>query len=193
MDLSEVGRIVTTALTRKNSVQIYRHIDSLSVKCNFSDDRLYRYKLTATKQDASKHTKIVCVIMQNPSYANNDIADKSVNFLEQLIFESNFDYFNEVKKMIVVNQYAEIKTEDFIPNDNSIGKDNDNNIKQAINESDIIIVAWGASNKYSERKEFVHQLLRSTSNKKILKTKKHPSLGSLKEEFLETYTSFNKS
>lgn len=194
MNLSKIGKVVSTALEHKNSVQIYRHIEGLKIDCEFDDTKeslLLRYKLTATL-NAKSDGKTVCVIMQNPSYANEDISDKSVNFLEQLIFQKDIDYFKDVYKIVIVNQFAEVKTEDFIPNDNSIGKRNNSIIEQEIKNSEIIIIAWGSSNKFNNRKEFVHNILNSITSKIILTTKKHPSLGSLNKEFLSDYSEYKK-
>lgn len=191
MKLDEIGRIVATALERKNCVQIYRHIEGLRISTVFSNDLKYRYRLIAETGDAMADGLTACVIMQNPSYANGDIADKSINFLEQLIFKQNLSAFKNVRKMIVVNQYAYILTEDFVPNENSNGDKNDDAIEQAINESDIVVVAWGVSNSFENRKDFVHELLRKSTHKKILGTRKHPSLGSLKD-FLFEYNKHNE-
>ena len=194
MNLNNIGKVVATALERKNSVQIYRHIEGLNIDCEFDDTKetlLLRYKLTATLNAKSKG-KTVCIIMQNPSYANEDISDKSVNFLEQLIFKKDIDYFKDVYKIIIVNQFAEVKTEDFTPNDNSIGERNNDIIEQEIKNSEIIIIAWGSSNRFNKRKKFVHKILNSMSSKTILTTKKHPSLGSLNKEFLSNYSEYKK-
>lgn len=192
MNLDAIGRIVAAALKRKNCVQIYRHVEGLKISTVFSDDLKYRYRLFAETGDAMANGLTVCVIMQNPSYANDDIADKSINFLEQLIFKQNLSTFKNVRKMIVVNQYAYILTEDFVPNENSNGDKNDDAIEQAINESDIVVVAWGVSNSFKNRKDFVHELLRKSTHKKILGTRKHPSLGSLQEDFLFEYHKHNE-
>jgi hypothetical protein len=193
MNLNEIGRIVVTALERKNCVHIYRHVMGLRISSVFSDDLKYRYKLIAETSDIKDGDLAVCVIMQNPSYANDDIADKSINFLEQLIFQKKLKVFENVKRMVVVNQYAQILTEGFKPDENSNGGDNNASIEQTIIKSDIIVIAWGASNSFKDRKEFVHKLLRESTSKIILATKKHPSLGSLSEDFLVEYTEFNAS
>jgi len=31
-----------------------------------------------------------CVVMQNPSYADEDVADKSVQFMEKIVFKKVF-------------------------------------------------------------------------------------------------------
>ena len=125
--------------------------------------------------------------MQNPSGANEDVADKSVQFIEKLIFNEGYKEFDNVQKIIVVNQFAQIQTKDFKGNDKTIDLKNDGHIKSAINESDIILVAWGKNNNYRDRQEAINCKLRLTNNKKMYKTKKHPSRGFYKN-FISDYT-----
>ena len=73
--------------------------------------------------------------MQNPSVANVEIADKSVQFLEKLIFTKGYSEFRNVKKIIIVNQFAFIKTNDFNGSELHIGQKNDVHILEAIRES----------------------------------------------------------
>lgn len=51
--------------------------------------------------------------------------------------------------------------------------------------SDIVLIAWGRDNPYSERKEAVNNMLAEHSGKTLLETNKHPSRG--------TYTNFVKA
>lgn len=166
----------------------YNHIDNLKVTAKFSDDNKFRYKLEAIKTDRiDSDRKTVCVIMQNPSDANENVADKSVQFIEKLIFNEDYKEFENVYKIIVVNQFAYIQKKDFKGDDGVIGSENDEYIKSAINESNIILVAWGKSNSYYDRQKAVNCMLRLTSNNKMYKTKSHPRVGSYKN-FISAYT-----
>ena len=108
-------------------------------------------------------------------------------FIEKLIFNEDYKEFENVCKIIVVNQFAYIQTNDFKGNDLTIGAENDRYIKSAINDSDIILIAWGIGNKYYDRQKAINTMLRLASNKKIYKTKSHPSRGNYKN-FISTYT-----
>lgn len=79
--------------------------------------------------------------MQNPSYASVDIADKSVQVLERVIFEKGLVEFNGVERLIVVNQFAFIQTKDFIGTDAQIGTRNDQAIASAVDESEMVLIA----------------------------------------------------
>ncbi len=155
---------------------IFQHIEGTSADAIFSSCNKYRYKLTI-QNDNSSGSETVCVIMQNPSVANAEIADKSVQILEKLIFTKGYSEFSNVQKIIIVNQFALIKTKDFKGLESDIGEKNDEYILEAIRESDIILIAWGRGNRYSVRKEAVNNMLAEHFGKNLLETKKHPSRG----------------
>lgn len=153
----------------------YLHIEGVKVKAKFSKDRKYRYLLTVDLEKASARGKTACVVMMNPSYANEEIADKSVQFMERIVLQKNLPEFKGVTRLIVLNQFAYIQTHKFRGLPHEIGTKNNAAIKKTFEESDIIILAWGCANPFEERKDFVHGLLKKTRGKKIYKTKKHPS------------------
>ncbi|NNK21591.1 MAG: DUF1643 domain-containing protein [Flavobacteriaceae bacterium] len=158
----------------------YRHLPQIKAKAAFSDCRRFRYLLTL-KNLRRKTGKTVCVIMQNPSVADEDIADKSVQFLEKLIFEKELPEFREVSQCIIVNQFARIQTRDFKGKQEDIGKQNDFYLERAILDADIVLLAWGKRNPYTERQEVILNLLKTLEKKLILESKKHPSRGSYKD------------
>lgn len=190
MNCKQVGMIIKKALEQKESVLIYKHINNVEVEVpDFSDDKKFRYKLEIKLKNKNIGSTI-CVIMQNPSYANQDIADKSVNFLEKLIFEKSYIEFENINKIIIINQFAYIQTNDFKGEDSQIGERNNEVLENCINESDLILIAWGISNSYNSRKEFIDGILKSKLNniKKQFITKKHPSRG-FYDNFIESYNS----
>lgn len=157
----------------------HKHIDGVVVKAQFSEENkpLYRYILEITLQDASAQGKTACVIMQNPSYANENVADKSVQFIEKVIFQKKLPEFDGVRRLIVVNQFAYIQTNEFQGLPRQIGENNNVAIETAFRESDIIIIAWGSGNLFEDRKAFVLGLLKQMVGKQLLMTKMHPSRG----------------
>ncbi len=156
----------------------FEHIPN-SIKEIFSDDRDFRYCLEIIKNNnASNDTKTVCVIMQNPSVANEKVADKSIQFLEKLILENKgYLQFIGVNRIIIVNQFAYVKTNDFNGSEEHIGKKNDLYIRKAIEEADIILIAWGVSNKYKNRQEQIITTIKDLGKKEVYATKKHPYRG----------------
>lgn len=153
----------------------YLHIEGVKVKADFSRDRKYRYLLTVDLEKNSAKGKTACVIMMNPSYANEEIADKSVQFMERIVLQKNLPEFKGVTRLIVVNQFAYIQTHQFKGLPHEVGPRNNAAIQKTFEESEIIILAWGCANKFEERKDFAYGLLKKLRGKKIYKTKKHPS------------------
>ncbi len=166
---------------------IYRHIAGVRVRAEFSPDRKYRYRLEVTKEGKEEgEGRTVCVIMLNPSYANEEIADRSVQFMEKVVFLKNYPDFKGVEKLIVVNLYACIQTKDFVPGQDKIGPANDKAIAEAILASHIVILAWGSAKSLTGRASFVQKLLRNHPEKILFRTRSHPSRGRY-EGFLEPY------
>jgi hypothetical protein len=182
LDYQEIGKLVCKKLKNKNCIQIYRHLDGLNVNAKFSADKLYRFTLDikSTQNDG----KTVCAIMQNPSYANEFISDKSVYILERLVLQGNIPQFNNVSRLIIVNLFAYIQTNDF--NDSSDERKEENNtyIVEAIEKSDIVLKAWGVD-YYEERRDYICSLLSKDKSKIVYRTKKHPAVGSISESFIE--------
>jgi hypothetical protein len=158
---------------------IYKHIDGVKVSAHFSSEgeSRYRNRMEITLNDAAPTGKTVCVVMQNPSCAGEDVADKSVQFLEKVVFKKGLPEFGGVRRLIVVNQFAYIQTNDFEGLAHQVGELNDAAIKTALHESDIVVLAWGSSNRFEARKAFVQDLLDGMKDKTLLQTKMHPSRG----------------
>lgn len=154
-----------------------KHINGVKVTAKFTKDRCYRYRLEITLQSKPRGGKTVCVVMQNPSYAGEDVADKSVKFMEKVVFRQDRPEFRDVRRLIVVNQFARIQTNKFQGRTDEIGAKNNSAIKTALQESDIIILGWGSANRFRERQEFVFSLLQQMNGKQLFKTQMHPSRG----------------
>lgn len=167
----------------------YEHINGVEITAQFSfeNDLHFRYRLEITLKEALPAGKTACVVMQNPSYADVDVADKSVQFIEKVVFKNDLPEFAGVRRLIVVNQFAYIETNNFQGLPHQIGSLNDGAIKDALHESDIIILGWGSSNRFVERKAFVCGLLAEMPHKTLLKTNMHPSRGRY-YGFIQPYT-----
>lgn len=154
----------------------HAHIENTEVAAKFSKDKKYRYRLEITLKKTLPG-KTACVLMQNPSYANEEVADKSVQFMEKVVFQKNLPEFRGVTRLIVVNQFARIQTHNFRGLREEIGRLNNRAIEAAFRESKMIILAWGRANPFHARKAFALGLLEKLRGKKIFITKKHPSRG----------------
>ena len=103
----------------------YQHIANVQVEADFACEQgiRYRYRLEITKHGASQSPRTACVVMKNPSYARQGIADKSVQFMERVVFEKQQRYpeFDAIERMVIVNQFARVQTSDLVGCDNDIG------------------------------------------------------------------------
>ena len=156
---------------------IHKHIDGVKVSAQFSKDKKYRYRLEIVLESASVKGRAVCVVMQNPSYAGADVSDKSVQFMEKVVFQRELPEFREVRRLIVVNQFAYIETNNFKGRADQIGAKNNSAIESALRDADIVILGWGSGNRFKDRQDFVINLLKKLKGKQLFKTKMHPSRG----------------
>jgi len=129
-------------------------------------------------------TETACVVMQNPSYANEEVADKSVQFMEKNVFQRGLPEFASVRRLIVVNQFARIQTKYFKGEPDEIGPRNNDVIKKVLRESSLIILGWGKTNHFEERKAFVLGLIAGMKDKDLFQTRMHPSRGQY-ENFIQ--------
>lgn len=164
---------------------IFNHIEGVVTKAQFSPCGRFRYRLTIDKVELPEG-RVVCVIMQNPSVASSEIADRSVKFIEKLIFMKEYEEFKSVSRIIIVNQFALVQTNDFEGIEDYVGPENDRYIEDAIDEADIVLIAWGANNPYQERQQTICSMLTQHQGKKLLQTKKHPSRGSY-QDFVQPF------
>jgi len=158
--------------------QTFLHRPGLEIEADFSQESppLFRYRLSATKMGAFERPRTVCAIMQNPSYACVEFADKSVQILERVVFEKTYKQFVGVERLIVVNQFAFIQTNDFIGTAEQIGERNNVAIASALDEADIILIAWGKVNKFIGIQETILEMVQEHNGKILLQTSRHPSL-----------------
>ena len=115
--------------------------------------------------------------MQNQSYASVDMADKSIQFMEKVVFQKGFPELPPIRRLIVVNQFARIQTAGFMGLPDDIGSKNNATIESTLKESEVVILAWGSGNRFEERKAFVVGLLRQMVGKQLFKTRMHPARG----------------
>ncbi len=165
---------------------MYAHLEDLRVTAHFSNNDQFRYRLSVEDPGCSAG-KTVCIIMQNPSDANEEIADKSVQFLERLIFDSRHRVFGPVRKIHIVNLFALVKKKDFKAADACIGPENDKVIAQCVEDSEIVLLAWGKNKDNNKRIETILNLLATAENKELFASKKHPSRGYY-QDFIVPYT-----
>jgi hypothetical protein len=88
-----------------NPMPHYEKVDTKNIEEKFSSNRLHRFSLTIPLLERSSN-KTLCIIGQNPSKANEEVADKTLNYLERYVFENMPEY----SKIIMLNLYTRVDT-----------------------------------------------------------------------------------
>lgn len=163
-------------------VKHHHTVNINSIDANFSSCDTYRYTLVFDYQsiESENRTKKLTIILKNPSSANEQKADQTINRVQQYIFE----HFKDVKTVTILNLFAFRATDASDVEKNRlqsnleyvIGEFNDQYILDNINKCEYIIFAWGgksAINKkaYDERIDNLMNLLKQCdlSNKQIFR------------------------
>lgn len=153
-------------------VSHFEKIDTKLIKADFSDDMKYRYRLILPFFYEQSRTKRASIILKNPSSADIYRADKTVQTAAKTIYSA----FEDVKEVEILNIFAIRGT---LPTDvmdahnkgiDIIGAKNDENIADALQNSDYLIIAWGGSapiNKkiYDTRINEIHNIIKNNNPK----------------------------
>lgn len=148
--MNEIARI-------GKQVAHHNSVDINSIKANFSSCNRYRYTLTFDfkSTDTEKRTKELSIILKNPSSANEQKADQTINRVQQYVYE----HFKDVKTVTILNLFALRATDASDVEKNRmqsnleyvIGKFNDQNILDNINSSTYLIFAWGGRSAINKK------------------------------------------
>lgn len=143
----------------------FNKVDKNSIVADFTDDGLHRLSLTIPL--LSRHTnKIICVIGQNPSKANQYVADKTLHYLEKYIFEKMPEY----SKIIMLNLYSRIDTKKELPTDLE-RQDCNKKIQSIMKNNAVFLIVYGKLKNQGKYKfiEKARELKSLLKNKKVLK------------------------
>ena len=86
-------------------IQHYEKVDTDNVVANFTDDLLHRSSLIIPILERDTD-QTICIIGQNPSHANQEYADKTLQYFEKFIFQNLPQY----SKIIMLNLYSRVDT-----------------------------------------------------------------------------------
>lgn len=157
----------------------YITVDQNSVEAVFSTDKKYRYMLSMNFNDTlldKGRDKRISIILKNPSAADERMADATIRKIETFVYAR----FMDVRQMYILNIFAFRATEPGDLNEafknlgsmEVIGSENDRVIKNIIEESDYVILAWGNSSGidktlYEERIFRLKMILKQIPQQKI--------------------------
>lgn len=80
-------------------------VDSSRIQARFSPCNKHRAMLLIPFQER-RSGKILCIVGQNPSAANEHYADKTIRFLERYVYEKLPEY----RQILMINLYSRIDT-----------------------------------------------------------------------------------
>ena len=92
-------------MSRGRPVPHFEHVDLPNVQSCFFDDRSHRAYLKIPFS-GTRGSETLCVIGQNPSAADEREADKTIHYLEKLIYLRHAQY----RHLIVLNLYSQVDT-----------------------------------------------------------------------------------
>lgn len=92
-------------MSRGRPVPHFKEVNLLKIQSCFYDDRSHRAYLKIPFVGV-RGTETLCVIGQNPSAADEYEADKTIHFLEKLIYLKHSQY----RQLIVLNLYSKVDT-----------------------------------------------------------------------------------
>lgn len=153
------------------SYKSYVDKDSIEIIKKDAGEYKYRYLLSVNFTDASSIERPLVVIMKNPSCADENNSDRTVNNILKFAHENNYT------KVHILNLYSLYSTDSkkikYLVNGDkklvAVGEDNDKVIKETIENVEDIIIAWGTSPKGMKRsyKERVEEVLRFFKDKNL--------------------------
>jgi len=140
----------------------------------FSEDLVYRYRLSRIWNTAGGNARLACWILLNPSTADENVLDPTLRRC------MGFTRRWKLDGMLVVNAFGLRSTDPrlLLDEDDPVGRLNDEFIIRALAESSIIVLGWGANEavRRTNRDLAVLALVRrSGKNAKCLGTTKDGS------------------
>lgn len=148
--------------TKNIYVDHYDKIDTQSIDFKFIQNQFFRAYLRIPLRQENRE-KVLCIIGQNPSHANQTICDRTVRYLEELIYLKT-----TYTKIIILNLYPRVDTKKI--HDDVDNSECEIHFKTFIqNESDFLLVFGQPKTKknykFIERsKKVVSQLQNGNKN-----------------------------
>ncbi len=87
-------------------IEHYENVDIANIEESFMDENRHRCFLKIPFLERDETGETICVIGQNPSDANSQVADKTLRFMEEFVYLR----FPDASKMIMLNLYTRVDT-----------------------------------------------------------------------------------
>ena len=143
----------------------YSKIDQQNIKVKFSDDGKHRYYLEIPFIEKNEG-KTLCIIGQNPSKANERVADKTINYIERYVYENLPQY----SKIIILNLYSRVDTKKLETSD-LLREESECHSNEIINSNTDFLITYGVLDNKGDYKflERAKALKLQLNNKSVYK------------------------
>ncbi len=129
----------------------FEQVESQGIQARFSCGRSHRWELNIPYRPCRGRTQTVSVILKNPSSANEQFADRTIQIVETEVFR----LFAAAARLRVLNLFAMCATDtadlrraiEHCGIAWAIGHENDGTLRDAIQDSDHVVAAWGTKSK----------------------------------------------
>lgn len=130
-------------------VKHFEKVDINAIDAIFSNEDIpsYRYTLSLPYYKENGRIKTAAVVLKNPSSADKEKADKTVQNVAKVIYKT----FHDVGKVEILNMFALRGT---FPKDvqsaydngkNIVGAENDRHFEEILSRSSYVVIAWGGA------------------------------------------------
>lgn len=143
----------------------FSQVNIKAIKTDFSKDNKHRFSLKIPFSNRSG-SETLCIIGQNPSYANSQHADKTLHYLEKLIYQKR----PNCSCIIMINLFSRIDTKKAATS-NLLTIEGTRKFKQIVNSNNEFLIVYGKlrnikAYKFKKRAQQVRKML---VNKNVLK------------------------
>jgi hypothetical protein len=136
-----------------------------NIEANFTTDELHRSSLIIPFLDRTGNRKL-CIVGQNPSNANELVADKTLHYIERYVFEKLPQY----SSIVMLNLFSRVDTNKSKTRD-LVRLECERHFENKITENDDFLIIWGAIKNQGPYnfKEKANSLKRRLTDKNVFK------------------------
>lgn len=143
----------------------FEKIDKTSTNVEFSNDMRYRKFLEVKYIDRNEGTEL-CVIGQNPSYADAECADKTISYIEKYVYKHK----PNISHLYFINLYSIIDTDKSLPFEPN-HKEFDEHMNSCLSNFDQFLIIYGRLSNWKQYRflEKARDIKSNFQNKETLK------------------------
>ncbi|CAE6902551.1 Protein conserved in bacteria [Vibrio sp. B1ASS3] len=133
-------------------IEHFYKVDITNIESVFSEDRQHRVSLTLPFMNRNTGKRL-CIIGQNPSFADEKLADKTIHFLARYVYEKMPEY----SEIVMLNLYSRVDTKKEFKTD-LLRLSNERTLRKIISDNEDFLLVFGRLKKeraYNFPKKFL--------------------------------------